>query len=385
MLGNSQGDTAEFGSCPGRNFSSLLRYPPLALYVVSIGLVAYLIGWGPGEGTVVNAVSGSAVACFVVARTLRGVLHFLWRERGRITFGRVTRCTRSRAPTGLKSTGAIHMSLADAALLPLCTLVSTFHKNSVVSYLADVLYPSGIKYTLVYHFAWVFGMVLTAGCWNVLLPLEEGRLMPLEKIKSFLYHGAFTLSAWLLVPTLTFLSSALPCSGSKMTLLFNERCLSSRHRRYVAEGYLGLVLHALVVDGIIGSLSTLGGWCVNLQLCDEYLLQLTMAHRLIYVYGAVFIGGPFWSGFCALFSASLLFKMRGSFFSSCRLLQYVAEASLELCVLSSLCCMIEPLTPYAIFIWLGVFFGGWTVIFASLLHRYGLTFCENEEEMLFDL
>nr|CCC93904.1 conserved hypothetical protein [Trypanosoma congolense IL3000] len=384
MFGPLPGDVGEFGSCSGPCFSTVFRYPPLVLYALSIVFLLCLFFSGSDTAPVANILSGAAMICFITARTLRGVLHYLWRERGRITFARVRECVALRAPYGLKSAGVIYMILTDAVFLPLCVAVSAFGKADLL-FITDVLYPSHVDYPILCDVIPLCTLLLLSISWSSLLSEEESRSVPLQGIKAFLYHGVLALGAWLEVPTLALLSSMLPCHQNKMSFLSDEECLSPQHHWYIARGFFFLLVYTIVVDIANGSLTTVSDRFVNLQLCDGYLLQLMLAHRLFYIYGAAYFRGVLWCFCCALFSLAILSKLKVALFSSCRVLQYLSKASLMLCALSSICCMAAPFGGYAVYMWLGLLLIGWVLSISTFVRHFGFALCERQDIILLDV
>ncbi|KAG8347732.1 hypothetical protein TRVL_01439 [Trypanosoma vivax] len=373
-------DTGECGSCSGSVFSSFAYYSTMLPYLASFVLFVLFFVLAQSTATA-NAFIGAAVLCFVIARTLRATMQFLWHQRGRFTFTRVTACTTPLLPVGLKSHSMVHMLLADAVLLPLCVAVTAFHDVSVFAQIGNVLYPRHITYVALLSIVPIVGTSL-AVAHNVAL-IRSGRSQSelLDHKLPCTARAISSLSLWLGVPSLCVMSATLPCDGGNMRFWSNGTCLSHSHRAFVSWGFILLVLYSLVMDMVTGSLCGMECLGVSIPLYDSLMMQLVTFHRLGYIFVCAFANGPQWYMLTAAFSMCILTRACLTANSVAKVLHNMTKVPLLLCLLSSICCLSSHLTSHAVWIWISVMTTSWIVILVAFLLLNGASLYDKEEEV----
>ncbi|RNF08171.1 uncharacterized protein Tco025E_07213 [Trypanosoma conorhini] len=382
MLIPVQRDAGAFGSCSTRLFCLFARYPPLLMYVVAAALLLYLLV-SKNAAARANAVGGAVLSCFLSARTLRGSLHFLWQDRGRLTFARVADCVALRAPAGLRGKSAVYMIFADIFLLPLCIAVSAFRDVKLLTHLAFILHPHR---TSSLWFAWALplgGLLLNLLHWGVLLPMDRRGPHRFMSGRAIAPRILAFFSTWLGIPTLSVVCAMLPCDGEAMAFVADAKCLSSFHRWCIGLGALVFVLYFLSQDVALGLLRHCGDTDSDERRCDGLMLQLMMFHRCAYIFIAVFADRQIWYVLAGTLSAFILLLMCRAFFASARVLNDLTRASLLQCLLGSFCCSLTYVMDLtsAAWLWVCVSLLGGALLFALLFHRHGMCLCESASEV----
>ncbi|ORC85539.1 uncharacterized protein TM35_000341510 [Trypanosoma theileri] len=384
--GISQRDEGEFGSCSGRVYLFTVRYPPLFLYIISVGLLIYLLTGNINVASV-NEVSAAVFFCFLAARTLRGSLHFLWRERGRRTFSRITAFTTLRAPSALGSRSAVYMILADIVLLPILFAFSAFHNVGVFRKIDNIIFYNTVS-------VWFGG---TLGVISLLLSLIHGVvLLPMDRMDPYRFVGRMELipriiaplSSFLGIPTLAIMTAAIPCEGEMMRFLGQHSCLSSLHRWCVGIAYVMLLFYSLLQDVALSSFARCGNARSDERRCDGLMLQLMLFHRLIYLLIASLARNPIWYLIAAFISALIFIKVMKTPFAASKVMDDLTKASLLLCFVSSFSCSLLLVFHPALTSW--IWFSLWILssgfLLAAFAYEYGLQIFESGDDIwVFDI
>ncbi|KAH9578150.1 hypothetical protein LSM04_006271 [Trypanosoma melophagium] len=382
----SQSDEGEFGSCSGKVFLFTERYPALLLYMVSGGLLVYLLT-GSTNVAAVNGISDAAVLCFLVARTLRGSLHFLWRERGRLTFSRITEITTDRIYPALGNRSAVNVILADTVFLPVLIAFSAFHHAGPFRRITNILFQGNTAGLWVGGALSVISLLLSLIHWIVLLPMDRTDPYRFEGRKSLIPSIIVPLSTWLGLPMLAIVISSIPCEGKAMRFMMHESCTSSLHRWCIGIASLVLLFYSLLQDVALNSLARSGNARSDERLCDGLMLQLMLLHRLAYVLIASLATRPIWYLIAFFISAWILIKVMKSPFAASRVMNDLTKASLLLCLVSSFSCSLLLLfnPAFISWIWLSLWIFTSGFLFVAFIFKYKFQIYENDDVYYFDI
>lgn len=217
-----------------------------------------------------SPVGGWMAALLIIGHSFVRLVPLLWSQPGRLTFVRVNQISHVLLPHTPKGCLCGGMLLLDLVLIPLCIGSCVFDRSVVLALPSTFLYAPPIHSSVFFYLLfWTVPIIAILINLAFFIGLSIERHDPFifsnnpNKRKMFEYL-AF-LSAALMVPSFTFLLSAIPCDKAitaaddnyHMRYAANTECLSRAHRAHLFFAMFFLEVIQIVLDVSIGALHRL--------------------------------------------------------------------------------------------------------------------------------
>lgn len=262
-------DKGELGSLPTRTWHRFRSCGAGVFFLCGAGLLLYLLS-GVCPYSYVNGVTGWMIGFFFFGHTFLRLVPLLLEQPGRITYVRVDHIQQCLLPYTTKSKLCLGLLLADIVLLPMCIGLSVFRERLLSAVLSILLYPPPIP-TSVLFFVLFWMLPLVWGTAHVLhaLGLSMERTDPYFFVNRPAHQKVCNIAVWvvagMMIPSCTYLLSALPCepalsSGALiseeyyMRYASHTQCLSKAHKAHIFFACLFFLILQILMDVAIGTL-----------------------------------------------------------------------------------------------------------------------------------
>lgn len=265
-------DKGELGSLPTHRWHRFRTCSAGVFFLCGVGLLLYLLA-GVCPYSYVSSVAGWMVGFFFFGHSFLRLMPLLLEQPGRITYVRVDHIQQCLLPSTAKSRLCLGLLLADIVILPMCIGLSVFRERLLSAILSIVLYPPPIPSSVLFFLLfWILPIVWIAAHVVHALGLSMERTDPYFFVSRPTHKRLCGIAVWviagLMIPSCTYLLSALPCDPVKlsnssgavvseeyfMRYASHTRCLSKAHKAHIFFACFFFMLLQIFMDVAIGTL-----------------------------------------------------------------------------------------------------------------------------------